>query len=135
MSTVKIARIEDIRLGDHVTLVWNGDATATVSGTVRSEGSVRYLVVADRPFLLGDGPQDWHVAVATREVPDAPPLPTEPGSVIVNATIRGEAGHTAFLDDGGAWRSLRLASGYYFHDPEHVTAWEPARIVPEGGAS
>lgn len=135
MSTVEIARVEDIQPGDHVTLVWNGDNDATtVWGIVRHAvtvlGRVR-LEVGDAPFWLGNGTRDWHVVRATREVPDAPPLPTEPGSVIVNATVRGVEGQTVILDPEGDWFTTECVEGHYYHDPEHITAWEPARIVPE----
>lgn len=139
MGTVKITRVEDIQPGDRVTLVWNRDNDTTVSGVVRTvDGCCRCLEVADRLFWLSRDldPLAWHVAVATREVPDAPPLPTEPGSVIANATVRGETGHAAVLCDDGGWFTLRPAGdGFYLHRPKDITAWELARIVPEGGAS
>lgn len=135
-KTVKITRVEDLREGDHVTLVWNGDNDATtVSGVVRLAVTVPphvRLEVGGVPFWLGDGPNDWHVTVAWRVVPDAPPLPTEPGSVIVKATIRGVGGQTAILDPEGDWFTTTCVEDYWYHDPEHITAWEPARIVPEG---
>lgn len=135
MSTVEITRVEDIQPGDRVTLVWNGDNDTTVSGVVRTavDDRASHLEVGDHFWRLSDRPLDWHVTAATREVPD---LPTEPGSVIVNATIRGEAGHAAILDDYGDWRSLRPAGdGFLLHRSKDITAWEPGRIVPEGGAS
>ena len=137
MSTVKITRVEDIQPGDRVTLVWNRDNDTTVSGVVRTvDGCCRCLEVADRLFWLSRDldPLAWHVAVATREVPDAPPLPTEPGSVIVNATIRGVEGQTAILDTSGFWFTQGIVDGFWYHNPEHITAWEPGRIVPDDGA-
>src|SRR5690606_3686021 len=76
----------------------------------------------------------WTFVRATREVPDLPELPTEPGSVIVNATIRGVEGQTAILYPEGDWFTTECVEGYYHHDPEHITAWEPGRIVPDDGA-
>src|SRR5690606_6409796 len=130
MSTaVKITRVEDIRPGDHVTLTCND---TTVSGTVRdvTHGDATHLDIANLPCALsvGDGP--WPLVSASRVVPD---LPTEPGSVIANATIRGEEGHSAILDDYGDWRSLRpVGDGFLLHRSKDITAWEPGRIVPEG---
>src|SRR5690606_35438483 len=133
MSTaVKITRVEDIRPGDHVTLTCND---TTVSGTVRdvTHGDATHIDIANLPCVLIVGSGYWWTLVsASRVVPD---LPTEPGSVIANATIRGEAGHAAFLDDYGDWRSLRpVGDGFCLHSPKDITAWEPGRIVPDDGA-
>lgn len=132
-KTIEITRTEDIRPGDRVTLVWNcDDDDTTVSGIVRSAIGGRRLELANRSFWLSDDPEDWHVTAATREVPDVPPLPTEPGSVIANATIRGVEGQTAILCDSGDWLTPRpVAEIHYYHTPQRITAWEPARIVPE----
>lgn len=139
MSIIEITRVEDIQPGDHVTLFWNGDDTTTLSGIVHHiapRGFYIHFDIAGLRVTVGGDGEHWTVESATREVPDAPPLPTEPGSVIVNATIRGETGHAAFLDSSGDWRSLRPVGGdYRFHRPDLITAWEPGRIVPEGGAS
>lgn len=129
MSTIEITRVEDVRAGDMATLAYEGHAfTGRVwedDGGPRVGGS--YL---SSPYvtLLG----------ATREVPD---LPTEPGSVIVNATIRGTEGVTAFLSasawepDVYRWISGDRIEGTREHDRANITAWTPARIVPEDGAS
>src|SRR5690606_39074508 len=82
--------------------------------------------------VLTVGDDYWSTfASAAREVPDLPDLPTEPGSVIVNATIRGVEGLTAILDPEGDWFTTERIAGHYYHDPEDITAWEPARIVSE----
>ncbi|ROR94034.1 hypothetical protein EDD28_3464 [Salana multivorans] len=62
----------------------------------------------------------------------APTLPTEPGSMIVDATIRGIEGRTAILNDCGIWNTPRNVRGHRSHSPEHITAWTPARIVADG---
>ena len=62
----------------------------------------------------------------------APSLPTEPGSAIVDATIRGVEGCTAMLDPDGDWCTPGDANGFRYHRPEHVTAWTPARLVADG---
>jgi len=133
MSTVEITRVEDIQVGDRVTLTCND---STVVGRVRdvTHGDATHLTIANLPCsLIVGGGYWWTFVGATREVPA---LPTEPGSVITNATVRGETGHAAVLCDDGGWFTLRPAGdGFYLHRPKDITAWEPARIVPEGGAS
>lgn len=130
MNNIEITRVEDIQPGDRVTLTRNG---TTVSGTVRdvTHGDTNhcfYITSLQDILIVGD--DGWTLVTATRE---APALPTDPGSVITNATIRGEAGHTAILDDYGDWFTPRTvgSGGFYLHAPEHITAWEPGRIVPE----
>jgi len=69
-------------------------------------------------------PEEW-----SPEYPPAP-LPTEPGSVIVNATIRGVKNVPfAVRDDDGLW-AARLDNGKYWHTAEHITYWEPGKVVP-----
>ena len=58
-----------------------------------------------------------------------PELPTEVGSVIRNATIRGSKGHMAMLTDlelkrQQLWVTATRAGGHRWHDPDHITAWE-----------
>src|SRR5690606_20870675 len=112
MSTIDITRVEDVRAGDVVTMLDEYGGTY-VGPTRHSEtlgavfGPLGWAVVhpswTDHPA--------WTVVRATREVPD---LPTEPGSVIVNATIRGETGHTAILTpEGDCWLTFKTVNGYY----------------------
>ena len=131
MSTVEITRVEDVRAGDVVTITRNG---TTVVGKIRDveHGDYTHLDIAALSSRLIVGDDYWWTFVsATREVPDLPDLPTEPGSVIVNATIRGVEGLTAILDPEGDWFTTERIDGHYYHDPEDITAWEPARIVSE----
>src|SRR5690606_40840972 len=70
MSTVEITRVEDIRSGDRVTLIWNRDNDTTVSGVVRTvDDCCRCLEVADRLVCLSRDLDTlaWHVAVDTSE--------------------------------------------------------------------
>ena len=147
MSTIEITRVEDVREGDTVTMrdkfggeyvgpVRRIDAVVT-PGTVLGfgpEGSVTLAHSRDSYFLGWRlASYRWTFIRATREVPD---LPTEPGSVITNATIRGTEGVTAFLAWNGEWQCDRgTGSGFNWANPEQITAWTPARIVPEDGAS
>ena len=62
-----------------------------------------------------------------------PPLPTEVGSVIVNATIRGVPGQVATLVEtygGKFWRTSITLAGVDVHDPEHITEWTLGKVVP-----
>jgi len=136
MSTVEITRVEDVRAGDVVTMTDKHGGTYT-GPTRHSEtlgavfGPLGWAV--NHP-LWTDHPA-WTFVRATREVPD---LPTEPGSVIVNATIRGVEGQTAIrLGDINwvgtrTWVTTTRVEDYWYHAPEDITAWEPGRIVPEG---
>ena len=132
MSTVEITRVEDVRDGDRVTLTRNG---TVVTGEVIRVGhrggesrtcfemsGMGYLAV----YWAGGG--SWEFVRATRQVSD---LPTEPGSVIAKATVRGVEGQTAILDPEGDWFTTECIDGHYYHDPEDITAWEPGRIVSE----
>lgn len=129
MNTIEITRIEDVRDGDRVTLTRDGTVLTGEVFRVRHGSARTYFEMTgmgDMSVARAGGA--WVFHAATREVPD---LPTEPESVIVNATIRGEAGHTAFLSDGGGWFTLRpVGAGHYRHSSEHITAWEPGRVVP-----
>lgn len=126
MSTVEITRVEDVRAGDVVTVADKYGGTYT--GPTRRSGT---LGAVFGPLGWAVDHHSWIFVRATRDLLD---LPTEPGSVIVNATIRGVEGQTAILDTSGAWFTPGGVDGWW-HAPEHITAWTPARIVPEGGAS
>ena len=59
-----------------------------------------------------------------------PALPTEPGSVLTRAVIRGEEveGPIA-LDNDGDWRAPRKVKGFLYHRPESITDWTVGRVV------
>lgn len=130
MNTIEITRIEDVRDGDRVTLTRDGTVLTGEVFRVRHGSARTYFEMTgmgDMSVARAGGA--WVFHGATREVPD---LPTKEGSVIVNATIRGETGHTAILDDDGSWFTPRPVGGvFYLHSPESITYWEPARIVRE----
>ena len=132
MVTKSIDRVEDVREGDLVTITRNGTTVVATPHRVHAQGNYTRLDIPALPCSLVVGDGSWTFVSATREVPD---LPTEPGSVIVNATIRGVEGQTAILDPDGDWYTTACVADYWYHVPEDITAWEPARIVPEGGAS
>ena len=119
---------EDARVGDTIEQRWTSKGVAcSERGTVaKIDGS--YLDTAEggaiayqyepRGLLLIDRPK--------------PELPTEVGSVIVNATIRGVPGQVATLVDayaGQFWRTSITLAGMYAHDPEHITEWTLGKVV------
>lgn len=86
----------------------------------------------DRFGFSMDGIRDYRVLNKADWTPEYPKrsLPTEPGSVIMNATIRGEEGHMAVLQDRGEWVSVDSALGYYAHRERHITGFTVAKVVP-----
>ena len=64
------------------------------------------------------------------------PLPTEPGSVIIATEVRGVKGEwRMFLYEAEVWVSPVRIDGNWWHEPERITAWTeavvlPARVVP-----
>jgi len=133
MSTIEITDVSQVREGDVVTLAYRGHSfTGEAWNDPDNEGlnvgadAIKWYGRLDRPHAV--------FIRATREVPD---LPTEPGSVIVNATIKGVSGLTAILDQDGLRRTW-LVVGHpisQFASAEDIAAWTPARIVAEDGAS
>src|SRR5690606_8678931 len=118
MSTIDITRVEDVREGDRVTMTRNGTA---VSGAVRdvTHGDYTHIDIATLPCVMIVGDGSWTVVSATREVQD---LPVEPGSVIVNSTVRGVEGETAILDPEVDWFTTVCVAFYCYHAPEDITA-------------
>jgi hypothetical protein len=71
MSTIEITRMEDVRVGDDVTLTRDG---LTVAGRVRSPGTAVGSARRWRIYFFGIGTlyarDGWTLVSATREVPD-----------------------------------------------------------------
>ena len=65
--------------------------------------------------------------------PEPKPLPTEPGSVAIATEVQGVKGKWRMVrDDEEDWFSPVKIHGNHWHRPEHITAWTPVRVVPEG---
>lgn len=127
---MEITNRDDLRVGDVATFTHHGHE---FTGPLweREEGTL---------FLGPEGVRYGHKSRwseyftfvrATREVP---PLPTEPGSVILVTECRGvrvDEPVLAVRDIEGEWTTPtgRLA-GYRWHLPEHITEWTPAKVVP-----
>ena len=116
---------ENVRVGDTIERRWTSRGIAysergTVAkaddaylhaaegGTIAYQYGVRGLLLIDRP---------------------KPELPTEVGSVIVDATIRGVPGQVAVWD-GGYWVTFPPVAGRPYHRPEHITEWTLGKVVP-----
>lgn len=129
----RVIPLSEVRVGDTVRVEWP-DVDVTLSRTavvavIDGCGDLRASSL--RPI----GPQYTSgrasVVVHLLDRP-APSLPTEPGDVIVDATIRGVEGCTAMLDLDGGWLTPGDVNGFRYHRPEHVTAWRNAEIRPVG---
>ena len=120
---------EDVRVGDAIEQRWTSKGVAYSNrGTVAkidgatldtAEGGVVAFQYGGKSLFLIDRPK--------------PQLPTEVGSVIVNATIRGVPGQVATLMEtygGQFWRTSITLAGVYAHDPEHITEWTLGKVVP-----
>ena len=64
--------------------------------------------------------------------PEKPALPTDPESVIIATEVRGVKGEwRLFLDQDGEWYSAERVEGHHwYHQPEHITAWTEAVVLP-----
>lgn len=127
---MEITNREDLRAGDIATFTYNGhEFTGPLWG--RGEWS---LIIGSTSVRHGDGAwNDYFTFVrATREMP---PLPTEPGSVILVTECRGERVDepvVAWWDDvEGYWLTpTHRFGGMTTHDARDFTDWAPAKVVP-----
>lgn len=63
--------------------------------------------------------------------PEPTPLPTEPGSIIIATEVRGvRAEWRMMLDRDGEWFSPEMICGEWHHQPEDITKWTKARVLP-----
>ena len=63
--------------------------------------------------------------------PEKPALPTEPGSVIIATEVRGVRGEwRMLLDDDGEWSGPEPIGGWGHHNPDRITAWIEAVVLP-----
>lgn len=135
----RVVRLEEVRVGDTIRAEWDveyGDAKQTV---------VRTGVVS---ALDGDGEPHTRKgfplvpAASVRDLPSRsltiyllprpePTLPTEPGSVILCAEVRGAPyDGIAVLDASGVWLTPTEVDTYRWHKPEYVgPGWRLARVV------
>lgn len=127
MTTRTITDPADWRAGDTATIEYEGHAA---TGEVWENGPGS-LLVGTTTIRFPDGRTPATVTTTvTREVPD---LPTETGSVIFVTEVRGvreDIPVVAALDTDGDWVTARRFGGHQWHNPEHITDWAPAKVVP-----
>ena len=128
-----ITNREDLRVGDIATFTHHGHKFAGPLWE-REEGTLFLGPEGVRYKHRHTGELRWsqyfEFVSGTRE---APPLPTEPGSVILVSECRGERVDVPVLavcDGEGEWRTFgHMFDGCMWHRPDHITAWTPARVV------
>lgn len=123
--TEKVIKFEDIRKGDRIQVSFDD---LTFIG-VASELSGGWWYTPKGRLLVASET----VAVITLLDRPKPELPTEPGSVIIATEVRGVKGRwELYLRSERNWIAVDGIDGYRYHDPKHITEWEPAKIVPVG---
>lgn len=112
--------------------VWNTGPATIRCGESVLVGEITYAPVHDEMIQFrvegAQGINRFSKKVWVPEYPK-PVLPTEPGSVIIDATILGRTGHTALLRDNGDWLTAILVAGSYAHGPWEITEFTVAKVV------
>lgn len=129
MTIIEIKDRESLRVGDIATFAYDGHE---FTGPLWTEGGgTLFIGDAHVRYSTGDFFGNFEFVRATRE---APPLPTEPGAVILVTECRGERVDEpvlVVLDGEGDWRTFgRTFGGCMWHLPRHITEWTPAKVVP-----
>lgn len=122
---------EDVRVGDRIRVEWMvDDVLRTYTGTVAKidrSGGLR----SKEGWFIGTSHINKN-GKSTITLLDRPkqPLPTEVGSVIHVSECRGTKCNTlAVLYRDWHWYTPIPVSGYAFHNPSDITAWEPRNAV------
>lgn len=130
MTIIEIKDRESLRAGDIATFAYQGHE---FTGPMWGRGE-RSLLIGSTSVRHGDGAWNDYFAFvrATREMP---PLPTEPGAVILVTECRGERADepvVAWWDDVEAYWTTptRRFGGMTSHMPYHIAEWTPAKVVP-----
>lgn len=127
LSTLRPGDVIEIRMGDITTRgpvgtihTGSGGETTRVEWITTPDGQTLWSAL----FLSLRGSEVYLVSTAR------PALPTEPGSVLTRAVIRGEEVEGPIvLDHDGDWWSLRKVEGFLYHRPESITDWTVGRVV------
>ena len=127
LSTLRPGDVIELRRGDITTRGTVGKVY-TVSGGEATR--VDWITTPDGQTLWSDlflSLQRFELYLVSTA---KPALPTEPGSVLTRAVIRGEEveGPIA-LDHDGDWRAPRKVKGFLYHRPESITDWTIGRVV------
>lgn len=126
---MEITNRDDLRVGDIATFAYNGHE---FTGEVWTDPEGLNIGCTIIRFVSGEWTSDLDFVRATREMP---PLPTEPGSVILVTECRGtRVGEpvVAWWDDVEAYwlTPTRRFGGMTTHDARDFTEWAPAKVVP-----
>ena len=133
--TEQMIKPEDVRIGDRIRIEY------MVSDILRSETGTVAKIDKNGDFRSQEG---WfigplyikarirkgeQIAITLLSRP-TPPLPTEVGSVIHVSECRGRKCDTlAILDGEGLWFTPHALICGDFHEPQHITEWEPRNVV------
>ena len=132
LSTLRPGDVIEVRMGDTTTRGPVGKVH-TVSGGEATR--VDWIATPDGQTLWSDGQSLWSDLINRRSevylVSTAKhALPTEPGSVLTRAVIRGEETMGPIvLGDDGWWSSPRKVDGHRIHVEEHITDWTVGKVV------
>ena len=126
---------EDVRIGDRIRIEWMvEDILHAKTGTVaKIDGSGDFQTksewVIGPLYIKARIRKGEQIAITLLSRP-TPPLPTEVGSVIHVSECRGvECDTLAMLGYDRWWYTPVPVTGYSFHDPSDITAWEPSNVV------
>ena len=125
-----VASAEDIRKGDTVerASISPGGTTVIITGTAHRVDSQGDWWSEDGYPMTNFGLPSYTHRV--RRAP-RPELPTEPGSVIIATEVRGVRGEwRMLLDDDGEWSGPEPIGGWGHHNPDRITAWIEAVVLP-----
>lgn len=124
----RIIRPGDVRVGDTIRVEWE-----SLGVTITRTSTVASVDANGRPRTAEGGLSAFLGSVGTVTLLDRPELtlPTEPGSVILCAEVRGEPyDGIAVLDEDGDWWTPREVSDVHWHMPVWIgPGWRPARVV------
>ena len=126
---------EDVRVGDRIRVEWMvEDILYSQTGTVaeidnNGDFQTKSELVIGPLYIKARIRKGEQIAITLLSRP-TPPLPTEVGSVIHVSECRGEKCDTlAMLGYDRWWYTPVPVTGYSFHDPSDITAWEPRNVV------
>ena len=127
LSTLREGDVIEIRMGDITT---RGTVGKVHTGSGGETTRVDRITTPDGQTLWSD----LHITLQLSEVylvsTAKPALPTEPGSVLTRAVIRGEeAEGPIILDVDGDWLAPHPVAGCWNHRGHHITDWTIGRLV------
>ena len=126
---------EDIHVGDRIRVEWMvEDILYSQTGTVaeiekNGDFQTKSELVIGPAYIKERIRKGEQITITLLDLPE-PKLPTEVGSVIHVSECRGRKCDTlAILDGEGLWFTPHALICGDFHEPQHITAWEPRNVV------